>query len=72
MPEYPMDEILQSADEPEIIRFVNAVYSLHRQGREDRAIDQIIAFFDDALIAGDTVKCRAALQRIMLARLALL
>ena len=56
-----MVELLPNA---EIRSFLLRVYRLTCEGFDRMAMDEIMSFFDDALIAGDTARCEKALERL--------
>jgi len=51
--------------DPDGVReFLQSIYRLNKQGLNHLAIDEILRFFDDALLAGNLVDCREALRQI--------
>ncbi len=47
-----------------ILLFLNNLYHFAAQGLNHLAIDEILRFFDDALLEGNVIECRDALRRI--------
>ena len=51
-------------DEIEALLFVQSIYSLHRQGKKQKALDMIMAYFDDAMIKRRIAQCDVTLSKI--------
>ncbi|MGO8898442.1 MAG: hypothetical protein ACLQU5_08835 [Isosphaeraceae bacterium] len=51
-------------DEIEALLFVQSIYSLHRQGKKQKALDMIMAYFDDAMIERRIAQCDVTLSKI--------
>lgn len=58
------DAMVELLPTVEVRLFLHRVYRLCRQGFDRMAMDEIMNFFDDALIEGDTVKCGKALEHL--------
>jgi hypothetical protein len=63
-PEYEATPAGTRSQEDGIRAFLDTVYMFNKQGRNHLAIDEILRFFDDALLAGNLDDCREALRRI--------
>jgi len=59
-----IDPAESEIDEIEALLFVQSIYSLHRQGRKQEALDMIMAYFDDAMIERRIAQCDVTLSKI--------
>ena len=63
------EDVSQHVNQVEIPDFLNEIYHLSREKRNHLAIDAILRFFDEALLARDLLKCQETLRQMDAAQL---
>ncbi len=58
------DDVHQDVEEVKILTFLTKVYHLNRQGKYHLAIDEILTFFDEALLENNIAQCQQTLRQL--------
>jgi hypothetical protein len=59
-----LDDVLQNATEVRTLNFLAKVYHLNKHGQYHVAIDEVLAFFDEALLENNIAQCQQALRQL--------
>jgi hypothetical protein len=58
------DDLLQQGTELNVLTFLAKIYHLNRRGQYHLAIDEILAFFDEALLENNLAQCQQTLREL--------